>query len=148
MLIDHNLTIREPFLHSLEQLDPEELDKKTGAGRGSVLDILIHLMDAERYWISTLKGLDIEKSKREEFLDIQSIRVAWLRVSNDTKKFIRNLTEKELEHVKSVRWSDQTVSFTVAKALVHMATHETHHRGFLIGLIRKRGFEPPDVNML
>ncbi|MHA1957884.1 MAG: DinB family protein [Candidatus Thorarchaeota archaeon] len=50
--------------------------------------------------------------------------------------------------MKSVVWGDRTVSFTVAKALVHMATHETHHRGLVIGLIRQLGYEPPDVDML
>ncbi|MHA2286802.1 MAG: DinB family protein [Candidatus Thorarchaeota archaeon] len=29
-----------------------------------------------------------------------------------------------------------------------MATHETHHRGLVIGLIRQLGYEPPDVDML
>jgi uncharacterized damage-inducible protein DinB len=40
------------------------------------------------------------------------------------------------------------MSFTVGKALIHMATHETHHRGLIVGLIRQMGLEPPDVNML
>ena len=148
MQINHNLVNREPLFQTLEQLDSEDFLKKTGAGRGSIRDILIHLMDAERYWIATLRDTKIEKSKSEDFQDIQSIRSAWSRIAIDTEEFIRNLADEELQHVKSVRWGDQTVRFTGAKVLVHMATHETHHRGFLIGLIRQLGLEPPDVNML
>ena len=87
-------------------------------------------------------------SKPEGFQDIQSIRDVWSNVSVDTEEFIRNLPEDQLNHVRSIRSDNQTISFTVAKALLHMTTHETHHRGFLIGLIRQKGIEPPDVNLL
>ncbi|NHI83307.1 MAG: hypothetical protein EAX81_03275 [Candidatus Thorarchaeota archaeon] len=43
---------------------------------------------------------------------------------------------------------NQTVSFTVKKVLVHLATDEIHHHGLIVGLIRQLGYEPPDVNML
>ena len=148
MLFAHNLACREPLLQALEQVDSERFLKKAGADKRSIRDILIHLMDIERYWISVLGGLEIERSNSDDLQDIQSIRDVWSRIASNTDEFIRNVTDEELHHVKSVRWSEQTVSFTVAKALVHMATHETHHRGFLIGLIRQQGLEPPDVNML
>ena len=148
MLVNHNLVSRDPLLQTLEQLDSEEFLKKTGAGKGSIRDILIHLMNAEKFWIAKLKDTKTEMNKPENFQDIQSIRVAWSRVSIDTKEFIKNLVENKLHHVMSVKSGNQTISFTVVKALLHMTTHETHHRGFLIGLIRQLGLKPPDVNML
>jgi uncharacterized damage-inducible protein DinB len=105
-------------------------------------------MNAEKFWISFLKGIKTEKSKPESFRDIQSIRDAWSTVSSDTEEFIGTIVEEQLNHVRSVKSGDQTISFTVAKALLHITTHETHHRGFLIGLIRQKGLEPPDVNMI
>ncbi|MHA1964292.1 MAG: DinB family protein [Candidatus Thorarchaeota archaeon] len=148
MLVNHNVVSRGPLLQTLEQFGSDELLKKTGAGKGSVRDILVHLMNAEKFWIAKLKDTKTEMSKTEDFRDIQSIRDAWSKISVDTEKFIRNLREDQLHHVQSVKSGDRTISFTVAKALLHMTTHETHHRGFLIGLIRQRGLEPPDVNML
>jgi uncharacterized damage-inducible protein DinB len=58
------------------------------------------------------------------------------------------LNENQLQYVRSVTWGDQTVSFTIGKALIHIANHETHHRGVLAGLIRQQGIEPPDFDML
>ncbi len=148
MLINHNSLCRGPLLQTLEQLDSEDVLNPTGAVRRSVRDILVHIMNAEKYWITFLKESDYQMSKPEEFLDIQSIRDEWLKVSAETDEFIRNLPEDHLLHVRSVRIGERIISFTVAKALLHMATHEIHHRGFLIGLIRHKGLEPPDVNML
>ncbi len=148
MLINHNLLCRDPLFQTLEKLDSEEFLKITGAGEESVRDILVHIMNAEKFWISSLKGIKTEKSKIESFQDIQSIRDEWSKVSTETEEFIRNLPEDRLHHVRSVRSGNRTISFTMAKALLHITTHETHHRGFLIGLIRQKGLNPPDVNML
>ncbi len=148
MLSNHNQVCRQPLFQILEQLDSKEFFKPTGAGKGSVRDILIHIMNAEDFWIAFLKETKYHMSKPEDFQDVSSIEDAWLRVSGETEEFIRTLTEDQLHHVRSVKSGGQTISFTVAKALLHVTTLETHHRGFLIGLIRQLGLEPPDVNML
>jgi uncharacterized damage-inducible protein DinB len=148
MLVNHNLVCRDSLFQTLEKLDSEEFLRPTGAGKGSVRDILVHIMNAEKYWIAFLKQAKNKASNPEEFQDIQGIKDAWVEVSALTDEYVKNLQEDQLHHVKAVRSGNRTISFTVAKALLHMTTHETHHRGFLIGLIRQKGLEPPDVNML
>ncbi|MHA1951045.1 MAG: DinB family protein [Candidatus Thorarchaeota archaeon] len=148
MLVNHNLVCRDPLFQTLEKVDSEEFLKHTGSGKGSIRDILVHLMNAEKFWIAKLKDTKTVMSKPKDFQDIKSIRDAWSKVSTDTDEFVKNLGEDQLHHVMSVQSGGQTISFTVTKALLHMTTHETHHRGFLIGLIRQLGLEPPDVNML
>ena len=148
MLFDHNLACRETLLQTLEQVDTKEFLKDLGVGKGSMRNILVHLMNAERYWISVLDGSDFEPIEPESIDSIQSIREVWSRVHEGTREFMGRLREDQLHHVKSVTWGDQMVSFTVGKALIHVATHETHHRGLLSGLIRQQGLEPPDFDML
>ena len=148
MLTNHNQVCRDPLLQTLEKFDSGEFMKPTGAGKGSVRDILVHIMNAEKFWIAFLKSSEYEMSEPEDFQDVQSIRDVWSIVSTDTEEFIKNLPEDQLNHVRSIRSGNQTISFTVAKALLHMTTHEVHHRGFLVGLLRQKGLEPPDVNLL
>jgi len=148
MLVNHNITCREPILKTLERLKSEDLMKDLGIGKSSIIDILVHLMNAEKYWISLLSNVKFEHLDSKNFTDISSIRTVWCEIEGRTIEFVKNLQENELLHVKSVMWKKGTTSFTVGKALIHMATHETHHRGLIVGLIRQLGFEPPDVNML
>ena len=105
-------------------------------------------MNAEKYWISVLSDEEFKPIDPKDFKDIPSIRGAWCEIEDRTTEFLQNLREEYLVHVKNVSWKKGTVSFTIAKALIHMATHETHHRGLLVGLARQLGLEPPDVNML
>ncbi|MFX1484190.1 MAG: DinB family protein [Promethearchaeota archaeon] len=148
MLFDHNLACREPLLQTLEMLKPEELVEDLRVGKGSIRNILVHIMNAERYWISVLENGEFKATDPDSIESIQSLREAWLRVHERTKEYMDNLKADELHHVKSVSWRGQTVSFTVGKALVHIANHETHHRGLLSGLIRIKGLDPPDFDML
>ncbi|MFW9957498.1 MAG: DinB family protein [Candidatus Odinarchaeota archaeon] len=148
MLVNHNITCREPILKTLENLTSEDLTKDLGIGKSSIRDILVHLMNSEKYWISLLSNAKFEHLDPRDFTDISSIRTAWCEIESGTIDFIKSLQENDLLHVRSVMWKKGTMSFTVGKALIHMATHETHHRGLIVGLIRQMGFEPPDVNML
>ena len=148
MLFDHNLACREPLLQTLEQMETEMILKDLGVGKGSIRNILVHLMNAEKYWISVLNSSNFEFIEPVSLDDIHSIRETWSGIHEKTREFIGRLKEEQLHHVKSVTWGNQTVSFTVAKALIHVANHETHHRGLLSGLIRQQGITPPDFDML
>ena len=148
MLVNHNITCREPILKTLENFASEDLIKDLGIGKSSIRNILIHLMNAENYWISLLSNAKFEHLDPRDFTDISSIRTTWCEIEGRTIDYINDLQENELLHVRSVTWKKGTMSFTVGKALIHMAMHETHHRGLIVGLIRQMGFEPPDVNML
>ena len=148
MLFNHNLACRELLLQALEQVSADEFRKNLGVGKGSMQNILVHLINAERYWISILDGRDFSQIEPESLESVQSIREHWSRVHEETKEFMSRLKKEQLQHVKSVTWGNQTVSFTVGKALIHVANHETHHRGVLTGLIRQRGIDPPDFDML
>ncbi|TFG32464.1 DUF664 domain-containing protein [Candidatus Thorarchaeota archaeon] len=148
ILFEHNLTCRESLLDTLEQVNTEEFVRDRGVGKSSIRNILVHLVNTERGWISFLdnrESTDIEPESRDR---VQSIREIWSRVHEGTREFMDKVREDQLLHVKSVKWGNQTVSFTIGKVLMHVATHETHHRGVLTGLIRQQGIDPPGFDMI
>jgi uncharacterized damage-inducible protein DinB len=146
MLIEHNNASREPLFDSLKKLDNDDFIRVLGSS--SIRDILVHLMNTEIYWISLLSDMENETLNPEEFTEIELITKTWKKIERETRDFVAEQTDVSLQYVKTVTWGESTVSFTVGKALVHMATHEVHHRGFIIGLLRQMGYEPPDVNMI
>lgn len=148
MLFDHNLACRESLLDTLEQMSTEEFVRNRGVGKGSMRNILVHLMNTERGWISFLNSRESSDIEPESLDSIQSIREIWSKVHEETREFMDNLGEDKLLHVKSVKWDNQTVSFTVGKVLLHIVTHETHHRGVLAGLIRQQGMDSPSFDMI
>ena len=149
-LLEHNFACRESLLDVLERLSHSELVSDQEVGRGSIRNILVHLLETEIYWMSTVIGCGPEQNrlKNSDFENVDSIRRKWKEIETITREMFNNQNEESLQFVQSVRWEDRTVSFTVAKVFIHMATHEVHHRGLIIGLLRKLGYEPPEVNMI
>lgn len=149
-LLEHNFACREPLLDAIGKLSHSELVSNQEVGRASIRNILVHIIETEMYWMDTVVGCNPEQDRlrREGFEDIDSIKKKWKEAEVITREMIKDQNEDTLQHVKSVRWGERTVSFTVAKVFIHMATHEVHHRGLIIGLLRKLGYEPPDVNMI
>ncbi|MHA2374146.1 MAG: DinB family protein [Candidatus Thorarchaeota archaeon] len=148
MLLDHNHAIRQQLLDSLRASSDDEFVKELRVGWGSLRDIMIHLVNTERYWIWLLKSKEMDWFLPADYTNVDSVSEVWQITEKDAMDFINAQTESSLQHMRSVVWGDRTVSFTVAKALVHIVTYETHHRGLVIGLIRQLGYEPPDVDML
>ena len=148
ILLEHNFACREPLLNALKQLTKEEFTQNLQVGRGSIRDIMVHLMKTELYWISVVSDQEMKPISDEDFTDVDVIRKTWQEIESSTRNFVENQSESSLQYVKNVTWGEQTVSFTMAKAIIHMATHETHHRGLIIGLMKQLGHEPPDVNMM
>ena len=142
------MTARASLLDSIENVDRDIFLKDLGVGRVSLRNILVHLMDTEKFWISLVKGMEIEHFSPETFPTLDTVRKAWCDVERETRDYLETLNESQLQHVKSVVWNNNTINFTIGKALVHFVTHEIHHRGVIIGLLRQLGLEPPDVNML
>jgi uncharacterized damage-inducible protein DinB len=148
-LFEYNIAQRRRILKLLEQVDREDLTRELGVGWGSIHGILVHLMNTEIYWIDTvLRGVETERVLSEECEDMDAISKHWSRVEENTRNLLSDVNEAYLQNVQSVRWDGTIISFTVAKALLHVATHEIHHRGLVIGLLRQMGYDPPDVNML
>lgn len=149
MLLEHNYASREPILDILRKLSDDELrNKEKSIKCRSIWDLLVHLIETERYWNHVLRDEKPQLSESKYSDGLNSISTAMREMELRTREYLETIHSDALHHVKSVRRGDQTVSFTVKKALVHMATHEIHHCGLIVGLIRQLGYEPPDVNML
>jgi uncharacterized damage-inducible protein DinB len=147
-LLEHNFICREPLLEVCENLSDEEFTRDWGVGRGSIRSILLHLVNTERYWVGILKGEEEAFLTMEDCPDLDAISKEWKKAERNTRELVGDFTDANLSHVESVTWGEENISFTVAKALIHMATHEIHHRGLLVGLLRQLGYNPPNVNML
>jgi len=148
MLVNHNLTVRSSILETLEGLNNGAFVRDSGSGIESIRDILVHLIDTERYWISVLRERECVRLNPADFGTIGDIKTVWCETEELTRRFLKDLSQEQLSHVRSVRNDEKTIYFTVAKVLIHLAVHEVHHQGLIVGLIRQLGLDPPNTDML
>jgi len=147
-LFDYIIDARHRLLAGVAELTQEQFLRDMGTGWRSIRGTLVHMMDADDYWVSVLSGDEHKRYRPEEFPVTESIIQAWKRVEGRMRNFLEVLDEEVLREARSVTWDGETVHFTVAKALMHMATYETHHRGAVMGMIRQLGVQPPVLDLL
>ncbi|NWF95398.1 MAG: DinB family protein [Candidatus Thorarchaeota archaeon] len=147
-LFEHNFIQRERMNRMLRQLTHEELNRDFVA-QASIIRVLHHIAATEHYWIGSVLG---HKYEEEEIasggLELDEVMRYWKKVEMGTRDYLGTLNESRLAYVISVQWPIGTVSFTVGKALLHLASHEVHHRGQIAILMRLLGYEPPVVDMI
>ncbi len=149
-LLEHNNVSRKMLLGTVGKMAHSEFTKDLGVGKSSIRNILIHLVNTELYWMQEVLNCsnNVEYLNEQDYDSVAEIMKTWKSIESETREIFRDCNDETLQHVKSIRWSDRTVSFTVAKVFIHMITHEIHHRGLIIGLLRMNGYNPPDVNMI
>ena len=121
MLLEHNFAVREPIIDALRKLSDDKLRNKEKSINCVMMSIRTASIVSQLPW----------KNRK------------WERESTLKPYTLIHCTMWRVYDGAIRRWASQW-----KKALVQLATHEIHHRGLIVGLIRQFGYEPPDVNML
>ena len=149
-LYNANLQLRENLLKSLETVPWDELTKDRGFGWKSIRNCLVHILECEDFWVrKVLKKEPLEKYSFDDFNSIDDFRKRWERLNKQTLDFAKSLSPAQLSEPKEYTFSDGTSrKFTPEKVLIHMLTHEFHHRGQISCLLRQAGFEPLCLDLI
>lgn len=149
-LLAYHYDRRERVYDFASGFTEEEFVREMNVGWGSVRGILVHCLEAEAYWIQC----GVRKGKRPiypfgDYPDIAAVRRLAAEERERTERFLAGVTQAELAREYSNTYSDGTVvRFTLAKALLHIITHDTHHRAQVLTLGRQLGYVPPEIDLM
>lgn len=148
-LYAYNWDVRTMLFTSVKGLTEGDYRRNLKAGHPALSSTLWHMASAEDHWfgkVLTDAGELLPEVERVPLpADLENM---WQHVTERTRRFLGDLTEADLGRRLSVTWSDGTFEFDLGKALLHVATHEIHHRGQAVMMIRQLGHEPPYVDLI
>ncbi|MFW9955575.1 MAG: DinB family protein [Candidatus Thorarchaeota archaeon] len=148
MLLEHNYSARVSLLESVRKLSHDDFTRNLGVGEVSIRSLLVHLMNSEIYWINVIGNEETSPLELQDFKTVDDVAKRWKLIEKEMRDIIDGQTDVTLQYVKRLKVKGDTISFTIARGLLHLVTHEAHHRGFIVGLLRQMGYNPPNVNML
>lgn len=113
----------------------------------SLKETMVHLLDADRYYIDTLRG-DLtgvsapsgSRATPAEFAIERAEVDDWL------VEFCEALTAQALFRQISIPWPDRTLTETVADTLLHVLLHGQHHRGQIHAMLSGTSVPPPQID--
>ena len=143
-LFDYNAWANHRVLEAASALQPEEFTRTMGSSFSSVRDTLAHIYGGEWVWLERFQGRSpASLPDVAQFADIASLRERWNEHETQLLKFVRGLSQADLDHVMEYK----TLKYGVYKnplwqSMQHLVNHGTYHRGQVTTLLRQLGAQP------
>ncbi|ETI65889.1 DinB family protein [Neobacillus vireti] len=146
---------RRTLLDFCWKLDPNHFTNKNGFGWQSVRDTLVHIADCYVAWLGSFVLLKTKKplTPREELhnLSLEQIIARFEQVDSIVNELLEihgNNLNVLIEREIPWREGSELLSITPRKLLIHTITHEFHHKGQIVAMLRQMGYEPPYTDVL
>ena len=143
-LYDYNAWADRRVVEAVGALSKEQFVKPLLSSYSSVRDTLAHILGVEWLWLERFEGRSPASiPDGNEFTDISSLKARWTQFEPTLLKFVRGLTETDLERVMEYK----TMKFGVYRnplwqSMLHLVNHGTYHRGQITTMLRQLGAQP------
>jgi uncharacterized damage-inducible protein DinB len=150
LLYDFNAWANHRTIDAVAALTPEQFTKPMGSSFSSVRDTLAHICGGEWVWLERFLGRSPSAMPdNHQFADVGSLREHWAPIGSQLLKFVRGLTQEDLNGVLEYK----TMKFGVYKSplwqsLQHVANHGTYHRGQITTMLRQHGAQPIPTDIM
>lgn len=123
-------------------------DMKTS--HGSIHGTLLHLVGAEKMWLSRWMGKpDATFITTADAPTISALKTLWEKVGYDTAKLLGSMSQRKLEDTFTMTTSTgDTVTHVFWQTFQHLVDHSTYHRGQIVTLLRQMGIAPPPTGLI
>jgi len=143
-LYDYNAWADRRVVEAAGALSKEQFVKPLLSSYSSVRDTLAHILGVEWLWLERFGGRSPASiPDGNEFTEISSLKERWTQFEPTLLKFVRGLTETDLERVMEYK----TMKFGVYRnplwqSMLHLVNHGTYHRGQITTMLRQLGAQP------
>jgi uncharacterized damage-inducible protein DinB len=124
-------------------LDDAALDRPWGMGMDTLRKTLLHIADAERWWLRNWTTGPTAYERAPETTSIAQWQEDWAQMAAERNRFIEALDEPAAQRVVTALVGPMTIRVAVIESLVQLGGHGTHHRAQLINMLRHTGQSPP-----
>ena len=147
---DYNYWANHRYFAVAEGLTDEQLHKMQGHSWGDVHAMFVHMMSSEWVWLERWKGTSPKGHfNKDEFPTLASVKERAGQIEAEMRAFIDKQTEESLQAVITYsNFSGETFRVPLWQMLMHVANHETHHRGELAAMYALMNVPHPEEEVI
>ena len=149
LLHAYNAWASSRMLDAVAAVPPDQYTRNLGTGHGSIHLTLVHMVAAEKRWLSRWIGKpEPSLVTAAEVPTLDALRKLWESVGFETARFLGSLTDRKLqETIAATTPEGGTFRITVQQSIQHVVDHSSYHRGQAAALLRQLGHAPPQTSM-
>lgn len=137
-------------LRAAEGLSDAQLDQPFEMGLGTLRKTLLHVRDAEEWWLQTWTQSSGPGFPRlPETTGLAELRALAAQTSEGRMRFLDRCSGDDLQRPVTARPNEATrVSVRIGESMLQLPGHGTHHRAQAANMIRQLGGTPPALDYL
>jgi uncharacterized damage-inducible protein DinB len=147
---DYNYWADKRYFAVAEGLTEEQLHQMQGHSWGDVHAMFVHMMSSEWVWLQRWNGTSPKSHlNKNDFPTLESVREKWAEIEASMRSFIEAQSEESLQaKITYSNFSGETFSVPLYQMLMHVANHETHHRGELAAMYALMNVPHPEEEVI
>lgn len=142
-LAEYNTWANTQIIKWFQDADPKLFNQKIPSSFATVKSTFLHILNAERYWLSFLKNEDMKPFLDEYNGNMRSFFDTIIQQSEAFENFVNSLTVESMEQIHEIDTTWLKGEQPCYVYIQHVINHSTYHRGQLITLGRILGMENP-----
>lgn len=125
--IEYHIDVSRRVWDLIDQITDEQFLADDAYSRGSIRNLMVHLVSTDRRWLAGLKNLeDVGHLKFEDYSTRAEVRQVFEQVGRDLSEYANSLSAEELgqnpNDVPNPRWA----------VILHIINHGTDHRSTVL----------------
>jgi uncharacterized damage-inducible protein DinB len=150
LLVGFNAWADTRVLELARQLTSEQIHAKQPMGFGTVFETLVHIMGAERTWLTRWQGSSPSAlPPAANYQDLDQLEVDWRAVHKDLRAFI-NAVDNDTLHANLTYQNTKGESFTqpLIWLILHTMNHSTEHRTQIAAICTMAGHDTGPLDLI
>ncbi|HUI87136.1 MAG TPA: DinB family protein [Anaerolineales bacterium] len=133
-----------------EGLSEAQFHRGQGHSWGDVHAMLVHMMSSEWVWLQRWHGTNPKGHlNKDDFPTLASVDERWTTIEAEMRAFIESQTAASLEsNITYSNFSGETFRVPLYQMLMHVANHNTHHRGELAAMFALMNVPHPEEEVI
>jgi uncharacterized damage-inducible protein DinB len=149
-LYDYSFWANHRYFAVAEGLTEEQLRHEQGHSWGTVQGVFVHMLSSEWVWLQRWHGVSPKGHlSQDDFPALASVKERWGDQEAELRAFVGSQTEESLQSVVTyTNFRAETFDVPLWQMLMHLANHETHHRGELAAMFALMDVPHPEEEVI
>jgi uncharacterized damage-inducible protein DinB len=137
-------------LDAAAELSDGQLDQAFEMGMGTLRKTLVHIHDAERWWLGNWRNGPVELFPAiDETMSPARLRELYRQTASEREAFVGSRSDDDLRKpATALVRPGMTKTFPLGMTMLQVCSHGTHHRAQAVNMLRRLGGRVPELDWL
>jgi uncharacterized damage-inducible protein DinB len=137
------------MLEVLAVLTGDQFKKDLHSSFGGVQGTIVHILSANRVWLSRWNGKEPEPLKTEDYPAIEIVKKQWDIYQCEISNFLQGLTDEKINMPLQYKdFKGNIYTQPLFQQMQHKVNHSSYHRGQLVTMLKQLGMAVVSTDLI